>query len=315
MTFGRSVSGRLPILRSETWLPLESLFQISTSSSYYSDPSKMALFYSESWALAHMLLVSPEYSPHFADFVQALNKDHNSAESFKLVYDKTPAQVQEDLREYLDRQHLPVIEIQLTKPFLSAITSQSVVTSAEMDLTLSDLTPNNLQTQAALENRLSNASAEAEESLGYLALRQGKNADARVHFQKAVDRHSSDATAYFYLAHLNHEAGAPSGQVLPLLDQALALKPDLGDARLELALVATSEGNFEQALVALQKLDSLRPENAYTAVYTEAYCYAQLEKFEEATATARRALSLITKERDRAEVAELMNYIQQRKSQ
>jgi tetratricopeptide (TPR) repeat protein len=315
VTFGRSVSGRLPILRSETWLPLEALFQISTSSSYYSDPTRMALFYSESWALAHMLLVSPDYSAHFADFVQAVHQNHDSAESFKMVYNKTPAQVQEDLRGYLDRQHLPVIEMQLTKPLVVTATSQAAVTSAEMDLTLSDLTPNNSQTQAALENRLSNAGTEAEESLGYMALRQGKNADARNHFQKAVERHSADATVYFYLAHLNHEAGAPSSQVIPLLNQALTLKPDLGDARLELALVATGDGNFEQALEALHNLDSLRPENAYTAVYTEAYCDAQLDKFEEATATARHALALTTKERDRSEVAELLNYIHQQTSQ
>ncbi len=315
VTFGRAVSGRLTILRSETWLPLESLFQISTSSSYYSDPTRMALFYSESWALTHMLLVSPEYGPRFGDFVQALNKGHDSAESFKMVYNKTPAQVQEDLHGYLDQQHLPVMEMQLAKPLVIAATFQQAVSSAEMDLTLADLTANNAQTQAELESRLSNASAEAEESLGYMALRQGKDADARNHFQKAVDRHSSDATAYFYLAHLKHEAGAPSGEVIPLLNQALTLKPDLGDARLELALLAASDGNFEQALDALHKVGSLRPENAYTAIYTEAYCDAQLEKFDEAKAAAQRALSLTTKERDRAEVAELLSHIQQQESQ
>jgi len=48
VTFGRPVVGRQAILRSYPWLPLDNLFRISTSSSYYSEPEQMALFYSES---------------------------------------------------------------------------------------------------------------------------------------------------------------------------------------------------------------------------------------------------------------------------
>lgn len=320
VTFGRSERGRLAILRSSGWLPFNALFDVSTHSSYYSDPERMALFYSESWGLAHMLLASPDYGARFPYFLRALNDGHTTAESFQLTYNKTVAQVQDDLREYVDRQHLPLIEAQLPTVYNAALpVSTQAISNAEMDIALADLTATNPNTLASVERRLATASnqlpgAEAEESLGYIALRQGRSDEARAHFQAAVDRHTTDPNVIFYLAHLEHAAGVASGQVVPLLERALELNPDLSDAQLELALVATSDGNFDKAVAALKQIRQLRPENAYAAAYTEAYCYAHMDKAAEARAAAHRAQTLAGSDRDRAEVSELFDFIQQESS-
>jgi tetratricopeptide (TPR) repeat protein len=293
--FGRSVPGRLHVLHSSEWLPLDKLFEVSPSSPYYSELGRMTLFYSESWALGH-----------------------TAAEGFQLVYHKTPAQLETDLRDYVDQQHLPVIEAQLTSVSdAPAAASMASVSNADMDFMLADLAVANPNARVGLEAQLASAasqvpgSPDAEENLGYLALRQGKTADARAHFQLAVDRHSSDPGVLFYLAHLNHEAGAPSDQVIPLLQRALSLKPGLSEARLELALVQTSDGNFPEALEALQNLTGLHPENVYAAAYTEAYCYAHTDKLPEARIAAQRAQTLAGNDHDRAETSELLDYIKQ----
>jgi len=296
VTLGASVEGRLEILRSHTVLPLESLFQVSPGSSYYSDPELMAVFYSESWAVTHMLMVSPGYSERFPDFVRALKEGRGSSDSLRMAFGKSPAQVQEDLRGYLDAQHLPLLELKLRKARAEGATSLAAVSGMEMAATLGDLIPSNFTT---------------EETLGYRALERGQVAEARAHFRLAVERHSTDPNVLFYLAHLDHEAGVPARQVLPLLDRALALKPDMPDARLELALLAANDGEFARALAALQKLSAPRPENAFAAVYTEAYCHAHLEQFAEARASAERARTLAGNERDRAQVSELLQYIAQ----
>jgi tetratricopeptide (TPR) repeat protein len=315
VVFGRIVNGRLPVLRNGAWIPLAKLFEISTASPYYSDPVRMVLFYSESWALTHMLVADPGYAERFPYFLRAVSEGHSSAEALGLIYNKTPAQVQEDLRDYVDQQHLPIIEARLKTPYTPLSSSTTPISAAEMDVALGDLIPNNAATQAALANRLASAatklieSADAEESLGYLALRQGKMSDARAHFRLAVERHSSDPNVFFYLAHFDHEAGEPASEVIPLLERALAMKPDLMDARLELALVATADGDFKRALEALRNLTVVRPENAYAAAYAEAYCYTHLEKFKEAHASALRAKNIAANDHDRAEVSELLGYI------
>jgi len=298
VTLGASVEGRLQILRSHALLPLESLFRVAPGSSYYSDPELMAVFYSESWAVTHMLMASPAYSARFPDFVSALKQGRESVDGLKMAFGKTPAQVQEDLRAYLDAQHLPLLHLQIPKvqPPPDESGSLAAVSPAEMASTLGDLIPSNFT---------------AEETLGYRALERGHAEEARAHFRLAVERHSDDPNALFYLAHLDHEAGVPAKQVLPLLDRALALKPDMPDARLELALLAANEGEFARALAALQKLTAPRPENAFAAVYTQAYCHAHLEQFPEARAAAERARTLARNERDRAQVTELMQFIAQ----
>lgn len=316
--FGRSLSGRMAILRNSALLPLPGLFEVSGQSSYYSEPERTALFYSESWALAHMLVASPTYGPRFPYFLRVLAEGRSATESFSSIYNKSLAEVTQDLREYLDQQHLPMIEAHLATVYRPVLASSvQPVSSAEMDLTLADLTVTNAGLRATLENRLANASnqlpgnAEAEEALGYMALRQGKTEEATTHFKAAVARHSTDATIFFYLAHLEHAAGAPSSEVLPLLEQALAMKPDLGDARLELALVETADGNYDRALAALKAISQPRAENAFAAAYAEAYCYAHIERFAEAQNAAHRAETLASDARDRAEVSELLEFIQQ----
>ncbi len=303
VTLGGSVAGRLPVLRRTQWLPLDALFEVSTASSYYSDPQKMTLFYSESWALTHMLLTSPGYAPRFGVFLKSLKDGRGSKESAQLAYGQTPDEIQDELRRYLDRQHLPLTEVAFQRP-QPVVSAAVAISDAEMKLALNELIPNN-SAEIAVE------SAAEEESLGYLALKQGKEQEARTHFQLAIDRHSDDPNVFFYLAHLDHEAGAPSSEVLPLLDRALALQPDLPDARLELALLAAKDGDFGRALAALEKLEAPRPESAFAAVYTKAFCYAHLEKLTEARAAAKRAEGMARNEHDDAQVRGLMDFIEQ----
>ena len=235
----------------------------------------MALFYSESWALTHMLVASPAYAGRFPYFLRALGEGHTTAESLQSIYNKTLPQIQDDLHEYVDGRRLPLIEASLASVYSAPLpTSVATISNAEMDVTLADLAVGNPNTRAALETRLTSAAnrlpanSEAEEVLGYLALRQGKSSEARAHFRLAVDRHSSDPNVIFYLAHLDHAAGVPPSQVIPLLERALALNPDLSDARLELGLVTAADGNFVRALEALQQLSAPRAENAFAAIYT-----------------------------------------------
>jgi Flp pilus assembly protein TadD len=315
-TIGKPVPGRLQILRHRTWLPLNTLFEVGTTSDYYSEPDKMVVFYSESWALAHMLALSPEYSAHFAVFLKAISEGHSSADSVQSVYHKTIAQLEADLHTYVEQSHLPLLSIHVGLPPPAQVQMRvSTVSNSEIDVALSDLSLSNPNSKADIQSRLTTAAnrfpenAQAEEALGSMALRQGNMAEARAHFRKAVDRHSNDPSVLFYLAHLDHEAGVPSEQVLPLLRQALAAKPNYYDALLDLALMSVADHDYSTALDSLTKLGTPRPEHAYTVIYSKAYCLAQTEKFEEARKYAAQAKALAATDADKAEVASLLTFI------
>lgn len=318
LTLGHPVPGRLAILHARTWLPLNKLFEVSTTSPYYSESESMKLFYSESWALAHMLCASPAYSGRFTLFLQMLSDGHDPAQAIQFIYNKTLTQVEEDLRSYANSSHLPLVSLRITPAEIARDASQpSPISNSEMDLNLADLALTDPNTRATVEDRLAAAASRSprssgpEEALGYLALRKGNLAEARNHFRTAADRNSSDANVLFYLAHLDHAAGAPPEQVIALLQRSLALNPDLTDARLELGLLEAEAGDYEAALAALQTVHSPRPENAYAAAYTEAYCYAYTDRLPEARNAAQYAQSLAASEQDRAEVAQLSEYISQ----
>ncbi len=319
VTFGSPVPGRLSVLRSRAWLPLCELFQVSSNSPYYSDLDRMKLFYSESWALAHMFVANPAYAVRFAEFLSNVSAGHSSQESLQLVYGKTIGQVEEELHAYLKGAKLPLIQARLTagEKKLPASAAPSTISNSEMDINLADLALTSPGTRASVESRLSNAASELsensepEEALGYLALREGDLQEARDHFRKAAARNSRDPKVLFYLAHLDHVAGETPDRIIPLLERSLALSPDLNDARLELVLVEAEIGDYETALADLRKVRSFRPENAYAVAYTEAYCYAYTDRFAEARKAAEYAKSLATGEHDRAEVTRLLEYIDQ----
>jgi hypothetical protein len=87
---------------SRLWGPLHTT--IDPESPTYKGNGPVATFYAESWALAHMLFLAPDYTDNFSKFISALQRGRNFAESCEAAFAKTPAQVYADLRQYFDRK-------------------------------------------------------------------------------------------------------------------------------------------------------------------------------------------------------------------
>jgi tetratricopeptide (TPR) repeat protein len=322
VVLGRAPFGRVYALEKESWIDLGTLLDVGRDSPYYSQPQKMLLFYAESWALTHMLVLSQDYAAAFPKFVELISSGVSSRESLAKIYGKGPDQVMSDLRAYLSRRQLPthVFDLDLAA---AEIEPQPLAAPREQaDLALADLavsTANMESAGAAALNSFSGRypdSPEAEESLGYLALRHNRSEEARLHFQKAVDRHSTAPDVIFYLAHLDASAGASSDSVIALLNRALEINPAYYEARLELGFVAAKAKKFEIAAAALTAAAQLaaqngnpHPEHAYVLSYTLAYCYAQLHQPERAFEYAERASHAVRNSQDQEQTANLLRYI------
>ncbi|HEY6987470.1 MAG TPA: hypothetical protein VH369_03750 [Bryobacteraceae bacterium] len=321
VVLGRAPFGRLYSLEKEQWIDLGTLLDVGRDSLYYRQPQKMLLFYAESWALTHMLVLSQDYAAAFPKFVELISSGVSARESLAKVYGKGPDQVMADLRAYLSRRQLPTHVFDLDLAAAEVEPQLLAAAREQADLALADLAASNANEAAgtAALNSFSGRypdSPEAEESLGYLALRHNRTEEARLHFQKAVDRHSTAPDVIFYLAHLDASAGATPDRVIALLNRALEINPGYYEAQLELGFVAAKAKKFEMATAALTAASQLaqndnpHPEHAYILSYTLAYCYAQLHQPERAFAYAEKAAHAVRNSQDQEQTANLLRYIE-----
>jgi tetratricopeptide (TPR) repeat protein len=59
-TTGTVDRGHVYVLGKNEWMPMESLFRVTESSPFYNETSPASVFYAESWATVHYLLLDPE---------------------------------------------------------------------------------------------------------------------------------------------------------------------------------------------------------------------------------------------------------------
>jgi tetratricopeptide (TPR) repeat protein len=102
---------------------------------------------------------------------------------------------------------------------------------------------------------------------------------------------------------------------MELLNRALEINPDYYDARLELGFVAAKAKKFDLAASALSaasqlaKRDNPHPEHAYMLSYTLAYCYAQLNRADQALEYGEKAKRAARSGQDQEQTANLLRYI------
>src|SRR5438067_1006212 len=103
---GDLLPDRMKSLATERWLGFDELTSVNTSSPVYHEASRVCIFYAESWALAHMLYLSPEYKDNFGKFVMALNRGKNASEACELAFGQPSSAVFHDLQTYFNRKKI-----------------------------------------------------------------------------------------------------------------------------------------------------------------------------------------------------------------
>lgn len=101
-TIGRPIESHLRILERVRPLEIEQLIRVDQSSPLYNEGLRRSIFYAQSWALAHMLLATPEGTRKLTDLIGHLDAGIASAEAWQRVFES--AVVQRDLQMYLRRR-------------------------------------------------------------------------------------------------------------------------------------------------------------------------------------------------------------------
>jgi len=277
---GDLLAGRMDILLREPWLSFEELTAVTPRSPDYHEESRVGIFYAESWALAHMLYLAPEYKDNFGKFVMALNRGSSAAEACEIAFGRTSDAVFKDLHAYLDRKKIYGRVFETGMDDREAGMEATVAPEFDSRLMLADLMAvtgkraEAGQEYARLEKEQP-ARLDLAQAMGRLALASGDKDSARRYFEKAFDGGGADPRMCLQLAVLERLANRPAETVIPMLERALKSKPGYTDASIELGLARVETRDFPAAIATLMAIPNITPERAPPVFCALSYAYIE----------------------------------------
>jgi tetratricopeptide (TPR) repeat protein len=294
---GGVLPGRLRTLQREPWMPLSDLMSIPEESHRREERGVANLFYSESWALTEMLVLSPDYAPGFQKFVARVASGTSGLEALTATYAKSAQAVTRDLHVWVGQRTPPVI--QLPEVIAGAVPADlSDVSLLAVRLLLAQvlLAAGEFDRASAFFSELSLASSDGgPESAGILAglamiaLHKGDSEGARRAWKRAIQQGFTDANLCYRYAILADQAGLPAEDIRPALERAIALQPDFDDARYQLGLLEKNARHFDSALQQFQAMRIVAEARAYAYWFALADTFNELGRRDEAQSAAQHA--------------------------
>ncbi len=225
-------------------LPLPTLFAVDHASPYYHDEQKGSVFYAESWALTHYLIVNDrkngthllrtytEYLEHHEDPVAAA--EHAFGDLKKL---------QQALEMYIQQRSFTYFSVAQSFPVNESAFEVRPVSQSEADAVRADVlidTQRPADALALLDAVLRDdpKNALAHEAMGSLKFHDGDIAAAKKWYGEAVQLGSQSYLAHYYYAVMSLQANA-QGQdesIESSLRTAIKLGPDFAPSYDALAM-------------------------------------------------------------------------------
>jgi tetratricopeptide (TPR) repeat protein len=292
---GQVPQAYLEILNQKEWLRLSVLLTVESSSPLYNSEQESSILYAQSWLLTRMLATSSEYGPAFPAFLHSLRSGDTAEQSFTAAYGKSLAQVEEDLLRYPRAQNLVAMALPRELPDSNAVSQVESLSLLKKDLALANLLASHQATAEEGKQELQRIaaqhpqSAEAAESLGYLASEEGRTEEAQTYFARAAENGSCDPEILYRYA--LKQKRIDSQAEMKTLRKALEVNPDFDEARLELGLDEMQTRQYKAALTTLLQLRSIDATRAFPVFYALAYCSYQLHSPAQARSWGQRAMN------------------------
>jgi tetratricopeptide (TPR) repeat protein len=302
-------------LRSAPLIPLPVLFKVGNNSPYYNEQNKVSIFYAESWALIHYLMLG-DRSAHkslFEAYLGTLNQGASQDEAAKGFGDLR--KLQADLETYVGRFTFPAVRVDAPAKIADSTLSTRALSEADVDaysggfLALHrqfEQAESLLKKSAQLDPKL----ALAQRNLAFLHYSRDERADALASFSTAISLDPQDAMTRYLRAQLTFDDVSHSNpQIEEDLRQALALKTDFAPANglLGVYLAANNE-KLPEALTLEEKAVSLEPGNLNFRLAL-AHILATMRRYDDAETLGRRIRASATDDRVRSQADQILDYI------
>jgi tetratricopeptide (TPR) repeat protein len=296
---GAPISHHVTMLRQKTFIPLKDLLSVRRGSSLYNERERKGIFYAESWALCHYMMVgdSNAREPQMVEYTALINQGVDSEKAFAQAFKTDAAQIEKQIKSYISRStytantyKLPSIEGE--KDF-----SVTPMTEAAVQYYLGNVLArtNRIDQAEVLLKRaieMDPQLAGPYEGLGFVAVRRGRHVEALEYFKEAVTRGSKNHLAHYYYAEmlLRQIIGSvrppDAQQMAGALRTSIKLMPGFAFAHYALANLAVMTGeNLKEGLEAAATAIKLEPQNKKFAL-----ALAQLQVQAQDYAAARKTL-------------------------
>jgi tetratricopeptide (TPR) repeat protein len=303
---GRLIDYHILLLRDQKMLPLAQLFDVTHYSLERNKHDVRSLFYAESWALMHYLILGNEGKrlPQLGEFLGLTKKGMTTEEAFKRAFQTDTATMEKELQKYVRANTFMsrVTTFPQKLEFDSQMTAEPL-TEAQAEAYLGDLLlhinrPDDAATRLQHALDLDPTSVMARTSMGMARLRQKRDAEAIVHLREAAAAGTNSYLAHYYYAYALSQQGAVEGGFMPgypperakemraALRKAISLRPDFPESYYLLAWVNLVTGeNIAEGVQLIRQAVALAPGNQHYALVL-AQLYLRQDKVEEARKTA-----------------------------
>jgi tetratricopeptide (TPR) repeat protein len=313
IVMGRPIASHVHLLRENKMLPLRTLFKVDPESPYYNERDKQSIFYAESWALIHYLILGNDGKrlKEMGKFGELVSASVPMEQAFRQAFAMSFEEMESQLRGYVRRESYPIV----TGSFSSKVTYDTALqagplTEAEAQAYLGDLLLHSnredsetyLQKALALNPNLAMANA----SLGMLRARQGKTEEAIRSLERAMAAGAQNYLVHYNYAYvLSRAANRDTQTVLEIapetaakirseLNQAIQLSPDFADSYSLLAFVnLATDSNIDATLELLKRTVARFPDH-HGLVFMLGQLYMRKQDFK----TARQLLDRLTSDND-----------------
>ncbi|HEX3186103.1 MAG TPA: tetratricopeptide repeat protein [Pyrinomonadaceae bacterium] len=319
-TLGAPLNHYIRLLREQEMLPLSTLFSIGTNSPHYNEQEKSGVFYGESWALVHYLMLgggntSNGRQEKFKRFLQQVSRGDSAAKALEDAFGTSLATVEDELKAYVRRGEFSAMRIATADPEAYAsytAMQRSSLTEGEANFYLGDLLFH-INREADAERYFKQAVTleptllQAHAALGQIYTYQKRYAEAKKHLQRATESPQSYLVHYLYAFVLSREGLSATGRITDYsretaalireqLLQSIKLAASYAPSRYLLALVdlVTNE-RLDEALEMAQKARQLAPAKANYALLL-----AQIHLRRSEQAEARAILESLSRSSDTA---------------
>ena len=235
--FGAPIPYHIRLLRGRELIPLATLFAVAHDSPHYNERDKSGIFYAESWALVHYLMLGGggRFRPLLTRFVNLLSAGVSADAGVQLAFGMSLEALEGELKDYVRRGEFASERVAVGRgPDAHVSAQRAALSEAEAYSYLGDLllhinrpgeAEKYFQRSLSLDPKL----AAAHAALGLLLARQGSFEEAKKHLKIATVTPQSYLVHYYYAYVLSQEgAGAGGAPARYSPESAAVMRSELG---------------------------------------------------------------------------------------
>lgn len=306
---GSPVSGHVHLLREKKMLPLRTLFEVDYKSPHYNEKNKLSIFYAQSWALMHYLIIGRDgKAAPLGRFMELLASNVPMDQAFQQAFEIPIEEMERELRNYIKRDRYNISKGHFSKKLeLDTTTITMPLTEAEANAYLGDLLAhsNRAEAHTYLQRalKLDSNLAMAHAALGMAYFREGRTTQALASLERAVEANSKNYLIHYYYAYAlsrprpdDHPPTAGyrpevAAKIREHLEKAISLRPDFPEPYNLLAFLTLSTGEkLDEVTESLRRVFAASPGRHDTA-----FMLAQLLLRKNEFKTARELLEQVKK--------------------